>query len=314
MQVTGMPKSLPKALLNQTMLPLIAAPMFLVSGPELVLANCLAGVIGAFPAPNARTIEQLDDWLYQINAELTAARMAKPGQRIAPWAANIVTHRTYKRMQVELDLIVKHRAPIVITALGSPTPVVEAVHSYGGLVFADVNSVAYAKKSAQADVDGLVLVCNGAGGHTGSLSPFIFIEAVRSFWDGPIILAGGIANGRSIRAAEVLGADLAYMGTRFIATNESLASEAYQQMLVEATLEDIICTDSFTGANANMLRPSILLAGLDPEQLTPISRDPIDRARSPGENLCCTIRSVCPYFCSRFPLKTSTLPWRHPRY
>ena len=264
-----MPGNLPVQLTTQTVLPVIAAPMFLVSGPDLVLATCKEGIIGAFPAPNAHTSEQLDDWMRRINDNLIAARLAAPQLRIAPWAANIVTHRTYKRLQVDLELVVRHKAPIVITALGSPAPVVEAVHSYGGLVLADVNSIGYAKKCMQVGVDGLVLVCTGAGGHTGSLSAFTFLEAVREFWDGIIVLAGGIANGRAIRAAQVLGADLAYIGTRFIATRESLANDEYRQMLVEASAEDIICTKSFTGAYANMLRPSILRAGLDPDALQP---------------------------------------------
>lgn len=264
-----MPGNLPLKLTSQMILPVIAAPMFLVSGPNLVLATCKEGIIGAFPAPNARICEQLDDWMQHINHNLEAARLDSPQRRIAPWAANIVTHRSYKRLQADLDLVVKHKAPIVITALGSPAPVVEAVHSYGGLVFADVNSIAYAKKCVKVDVDGLILVCTGAGGHTGSLTAFTFLEAVREFWDGIIVLAGGIANGRGIRAAQVLGADLAYMGTRFIATRESLASEEYRQMLVEATSEDIISTNSFTGAYANMLKPSILRAGLDPDMLQP---------------------------------------------
>ena len=266
---TFMQRTLPAQLTQQTTLPLIAAPMFLVSGPDLVLACCEAGVVGTFPAPNTRTIEQLDDWMGRINAELALAREAEPERRIAPWAANIITHRTYTRLQSELELVMKHRPPIVITALGSPGPVVEAVHSYGGLVFADVNSVEYARKCTRFPIDGLILVCAGAGGHTGSLASFVFLDAVREFWDGPIVLAGGIATGRAIRAAQVLGADFAYMGTRFIATQESLVSDDYRQMLVESTAEDILCTKAFTGAYANMLKPSIRRAGLDPDQLQP---------------------------------------------
>ncbi|MGZ3610135.1 MAG: NAD(P)H-dependent flavin oxidoreductase [Ktedonobacteraceae bacterium] len=252
---------------SQMVLPVIAAPMFLVSGPDLVLATCKEGVIGAFPAPNARISEQLDEWMQHINDDLTAARLATPQRRIAPWAANLVTHRSYNRLQADLELVVKHKAPIVITALGSPKPVIEAVHGYGGLVFADVNSISYARKCVEVGVDGLILVCSGAGGHTGSLTAFTFIEAVREFWDGIIVLSGSIASGRAIHAAQVLGADMVYIGTRFIATRESLASEEYRKMLVEATVEDIICTKSFTGAYANMLKPSILRAGLDPDAL-----------------------------------------------
>jgi nitronate monooxygenase len=248
--------------------------MFLVSGPDLVLATCLSGVIGSFPAPNARTLETLDDWLGRITAGLAAARAAHPPRRIAPWAANIAVHRSYLRLRDELDLVVKYRAPIVITALGSPAPVVEAVRGYGGLVFADVNSVGFAAKAARTGVDGLILVSAGAGGHTGMVSSFAFVDAVRSFWDGILVVAGGVSNGRGIRAAQVLGADLAYMGTRFIATTESMASDDYRQMLVDSSLEDIVMTNAFTGVNANMLKPSIRRKGLDPDNLKP--KDKID--------------------------------------
>jgi nitronate monooxygenase len=267
-----MPRTLPPQIISQTVLPVIAAPMFLVSGPDLVLAACQAGIIGSFPAPNARTAEILDEWMGRITSALAAARAATPRRPIAPWAANIIAHRTYQRLQEDLDLVVKYQAPIVITALGSPAPVVEAVHGYGGLVFADVNSVAYAAKAARVGVDGLVLVCAGAGGHTGTITGFAAVDAVREFWDGLIVLGGGISNGRAVRAAQVLGADLVYMGTRFIATHESLASDEYRQMLVESTVEDLICTSAFTGVNANMLKPSIRRAGLDPDNLKPKDR------------------------------------------
>jgi nitronate monooxygenase len=262
---------LPPFITEQTTLPLIAAPMFLVSGPELVLAACRAGVIGSFPAPNARSAEILGEWMGRIVADLNVARATEPSRPIAPWAANIVVHRSYSRLQADLDMVVAHRAPIVITALGSPAAVVEAVHSYGGLVLADVNSLVYAAKAARAGVDGLVLVCAGAGGHTGQITGFAFLVAVRTFWDGIVVLAGGIASGRAVRAAQTLGADLAYVGTRFIATHESMASDDYRQMLVESTVEDLICTTAFTGIYANMLRPSIRRAGLDPDNLKPKS-------------------------------------------
>lgn len=264
-----MPAQLPEQVTQQTVLPLIAAPMFLVSGPDLVLAACKAGIIGAFPAPNARTIGILDNWLSCITTGLVAARAQSPQQRIGPFAANLIVHRSYQRRQAELELVIKYRPPIVITALGSPEPVVEAIHSYGGLVFADVNSLRFARKAAEAGVDGLVLVSAGAGGHTGMMTGFAFVDAVREFWDGIIVLAGGISTGRGIRAAQALGADLAYMGTRFIATTESLASDDYRQMLLDATVEDLICSDSFTGVPANFLRPSIRRAGLDPDNLKP---------------------------------------------
>lgn len=262
-------KRLPASIAQNISLPTIAAPMFLVSGPELVLAACQNGVIGSFPTPNARTIDILDEWMEGLTTKLTARKASEPDRRIAPWAANIVAHQSYKRLQQDLDLIVKYRAPIVITALGSPAAVVEVVHSYGGLVFADVNSVKYAKKAAQTGVDGLVLVSAGAGGHTGAMTGFAFVEAVRQFWDGMIVLGGGISTGRGILAAQALGADLAYMGTKFIATTESMASEEYRSMVVSATAEDLICTNAFTGVNANMLIPSIERAGLDVASLKP---------------------------------------------
>lgn len=211
----------------------------------------------------------LDEWMGGLTTQLAALRAGEPDRRVAPWAANIVAHQSYKRLQQDLDLIVKYRAPIVITALGSPAAVVEVVHSYGGLVFADVNSVIYAKKAAQTGVDGLVLVSAGAGGHTGAMTGFAFVEAVRQFWDGLIVLGGGISTGRGILAAQALGADLAYMGTKFIATTESMASEEYRSMVVSATAEDLICTNAFTGVNANMLIPSIERAGLDVANLKP---------------------------------------------
>lgn len=269
-----MPKRLPDFIVNQTTLPVIAAPMFLVSGPDLVIATCQAGVIGSFPAPNARTLETLDSWLKKVTTELAAAKALNPHQKIAPWAANIAVHRSYLRLRDELDLLVKYKAPIVITALGSPAAVVEVVHSYGGIVLADVNSVTFAAKAARTGVDGLILVSAGAGGHTGMVSSFAFVDAVRSFWDGILVVAGGISNGRGIRAAQVLGADLAYMGTRFIATQESMASQEYRQMLVDSNVEDLIVTTAFTGVPANMLKPSIRLKGLDPDNLKP--KDKID--------------------------------------
>jgi nitronate monooxygenase len=243
--------------------------MFLVSGPDLVVEACRNGVIGAFPTPNLRTPEALEQWLIEITERLAAARLAEPGRLIAPWAVNLVVHSTNVRLPADLELVVKYRAPIVITALGSPSRVVNEIHAYGGLVFADVNSIALAKKAAATGVDGLILVASGAGGHTGALSGFSFVPAVRKFWDGLIVLGGGICDGAGIRAAEVLGADYAYMGTRFIPTRESLADDAYAQMLIDSGVEDILATNAFTGATANMLRPSIVAAGLDPDNLIP---------------------------------------------
>ncbi|MBX3507259.1 MAG: nitronate monooxygenase [Parvibaculum sp.] len=236
-------------------LPLVAAPMFLISGPELVLAACRNGVIGSFPTPNARTVADLDQWLDRITTGLT--------QKDAPWAANVVVHRSNSRLDEDLDLVMRYKAPLVITALGSPRAIVERVHDYGGLVFADVNSVPFARKAVEAGVDGLVLVAAGAGGHTGNMTGFSFVPAVRAFFDGPLILGGGITDGAGIRAAEVLGADLAYMGTRFIACEESLAAPEYREMLVSSTVDDLILTRAITGVAANWLKPSILRAGYD---------------------------------------------------
>ncbi|PIC89118.1 nitronate monooxygenase [Sporosarcina sp. P21c] len=255
-----------KTLSDNAVLPIIAAPMFLVSSPELVTACCSNGVIGSFPAPNARTIEQLEEWMIHIT---TSLKEHSAIGKTAPWALNMVTHRTYIRLDEEVELIKRYQPPIVITALGSPLTVIEAVHSYDGLVFADVNSVKFAKKAAGTGVDGLILVSSGAGGHTGRMNSFAFVEAVRQFFDGIIILAGGISTGNGILAAQSLGADLAYMGTSFISAKESMAQSEYKDMVVDSDYDDILMTDAFTGVHANMLRPSIERAGLDPDNLVP---------------------------------------------
>jgi nitronate monooxygenase len=251
----------------QLALPLICAPMFLVSGPELVIAACRHGVIGSFPAPNARPLEVLDAWMARIAGELAAVRQAEPERRVAPWSLNLVVHSSYDRLPAELELVQRHRPPLLITALGSPARVVDAVHAYGGLVLADVGSVAMARKAVQAGVDGLVLVSTGAGGHTGSVAPFVFVQAVRQFFDGIVVLAGGLCNGAAIRAAELAGADLADIGTLFIAARESLAPDDYRAMVVEAGVDDLVLTRAFTGANAYYLRRSVERAGLDPDHL-----------------------------------------------
>jgi nitronate monooxygenase len=265
--VTHMQKSIPENWWNQLRLPVISAPMFLVSGPELVKNCCLNGVIGSFPAPNARPIEVLDQWMGQLNDELQEARTAEPNRKVAPWAMNMVVHSTYSRLQEELELIKKHKPQLVITSLGSPKHVVEIVHQYGGLVFSDVSDLKFARKAAEAGVDGLILVASGAGGHAGQINSFAFIDMVRTFWDGIIILAGAISTGKGVLAAQAAGADLAYMGTRFIVATESMANDEYRDMLVKSTQEDIILTDAFSGVQANMLIPSIVKAGLDPAQL-----------------------------------------------
>lgn len=249
--------SLPSHIAERLRLPAIAAPMFLVSGVDMVLAACKAGIIGSFPANNARTLDDLDAWMGQIGRALPADA--------PPWAINIMVHRSYARWEEEMELVLKHRPPIVITALGSPQAVVEAIHGYGGLVYADVNSLTFAEKAARTGVDGLILVASGAGGHTGQLAGFSFVPAVRELFDGTIVLGGGIGSGRAIRAARMLGADLAYLGTRLIACEESLAVPAYKQMLVDSRADDIVTSAALTGIPANWLKASLLAAGYDAE-------------------------------------------------
>lgn len=246
-------------------LPLFAAPMFLISGPELVIEVCKSGIVGAFPTPNARTTTMLDEWVTKIEDALDDG--SDQSRSYAPYAANLVVHRTNKRFAADFDVVVKHRVPIIITALGSPAKVVEPVQNYGGVVIADVNSVEYARKAADTGVDGLALVCSGAGGHTGALNPFAFVEEVRRFWDGYIVLAGAISSGAGILASVAAGADFAYMGTSFIATNESLAEREYKQMVVDCTAQDLMVTKAFTGANASFMIPSIVNQGLDPTDI-----------------------------------------------
>lgn len=256
---------LPASWLDGMRLPLIAAPMFLVSNVDLVAAACINGVIGAFPTVNARTPDIFEQWLADLTARLDAAR-AK-GIKPAPFAVGLTTHSSNPRLAADLALCVKYKVPLIITAMGSPKPVVGAVHEYGGMVFADVSTPDYARKAASTGVDGLVLVGSGAGGHTGHIALPAFVSAVREFWDGIIVAAGGMMTGHTLRAAQVMGADLAYMGTRFIATAESLADPRYKQMVVDCSVKDIVPTDVITGAVANKLRPSLVNAGLDPDNL-----------------------------------------------
>ena len=258
-------KQLPREWIDALDLPLIAAPMFLVSSIELVAAACENRIIGAIPTPNARSPQILDEWLGTLTARLDAAR--KGGSHPAPWALGLTVHSTNARLNDDLELCVKHRAPLVITALGSPRAAVGPVHSYGGLVFADVNTPEYAFKAAQTGVDGLVLVCSGSGGHTGQIAAAAFVTAVRAFWKGIIVIAGGMTTGESLRCAQLMGADLAYMGTRFIASHESAADARYKRMVVDCAFKDIVCTNAITGAYANKLRPSLVNAGIDPDRL-----------------------------------------------
>lgn len=267
---------LPSSLQARLRLPLIAAPMFLVSGPALVTAACRSGVIGAFPTANCRTVEELDGWLADIADD--AKRAAdESGTAPAPFCPNLIVHRSNPRVADDLAAVLRHRAEIVITSVGSPEPVLKPLKDAGCLVLADVASVRHAEKAAAAGVDGLVLLTAGAGGQTGWANPFAFVRAVRAFWPGLVVMAGGMADGHAIAAAEMLGCDLAYMGTKFIATRESLAKDGYKDMLVRSRLDDVLLTRAFTGLETNMLRPSIVAAGLDPDALP--QRGAIDIAK-----------------------------------
>ena len=257
-------------------LPLIAAPMFLVSGVELVVAACRNGVIGAFPTVNCREAEQLDAWLTGIGERLRR-HADESGKQPAPICPNLIVHRSNARLGQDVEILLRHRPEMVITSVGSPAPVLQPLHDAGALVFADVASIRHAERAAAAGADGLVLLTAGAGGQTGWLNPFAFVRAVRAFFDGPIVLAGGVSDGHALRAAEALGCDLAYMGTKFIATSESMADARYKEMLVSSSADDILLTTAFTGLHTNMLRPSIVAAGLDPDHLP--ARGAIDIAK-----------------------------------
>lgn len=245
--------------LQRLRLPVFQAPMFLQSGPEMVIAACRAGIVGSFPSFNARTTEQLEQWLEQISDAL--------GPQDAPWAINLVMHRSNPRRLEDLALAERFRARVVITALGSPREAVERVHAWGGILLADVIDMGMALKAVEAGVDGLVLVAAGAGGHTGQQSAFAFVPEVRRYFDGIVVLGGAISSGRAVRAAEILGADYAYMGTRFIASRESLAADEYKQMVVDAGSADVVCSDALTGVKANWLRRSLERAGFDPDNM-----------------------------------------------
>ncbi|WP_373001775.1 NAD(P)H-dependent flavin oxidoreductase [Marinobacter sp.] len=256
------------AFLNDTLsLPLVAAPMFLISGPELALACCKQGIVGSFPALNQRTSEGFEDWLIQMNEELEAFRSTNPGVKTAPYAVNLIVHRTNPRWQADLELCVKHRVPIIITSLGAASQVVDAVHSYGGVVFHDVTNQKHARKAAEAGVDGIIAVAAGAGGHAGTINPIVLVHEIREVFDGTILLAGGLSQGEDLLAAQALGADLAYMGTRFINTVESRADEAYRNMIIEAVSGDIIHTPAVSGVPASFMRQSLEAAGFPMDKL-----------------------------------------------
>lgn len=241
-------------------LPVFAAPMFLVSGPELVIAACRAGIVGSFPTPNCRTAEELDGWMDTITRALKDKTSEIP---VGPWAANLITHSTNTRLPDDLALVKRYQPPLVITALGSPKPAIDTVHSYGGLVFADVINVNLARKAVAAGADGLVCIAAGAGGHTGYFSPFAFISAVREFFKGPVVIGGGISDGAGVAGAIAAGADYAYVGTRFLPTHESRAVEAYKQMIVDCGPDDLIVSAALTGTPASWLKPSLIATGYD---------------------------------------------------
>jgi nitronate monooxygenase len=247
--------------------PVIAAPMFLVSGPDLVVETCRAGMVGTFPALNQRTNEGYEAWLTEIQQRLDA-HQAATGKKPPPYGVNLVVHKSNSRLQADIATTIKHKVPLVITSLGAAKEVVDAVHSYGGLVFHDVINMKHARKAAEAGVDGLIAVAAGAGGHAGVLSPFAMVSEIRQFFDRTIILSGVMSDGHEVAAARAMGADFAYMGTRFIATHEAMAAEGFKEMIVESDATDIVYTPAISGVNANFMRASIAAAGRDPDNLT----------------------------------------------
>ena len=258
---------IPDSIKDNISIPVIGAPLFLISVPDLVIAQCKAGIIGSFPALNARPQHVLEEWIVRIKTELKEYQEQNPDKKVAPFAVNQICHGSNDRLQGDMEICVKHEVPIIITSLRPPAEVVDAAHSYGGLVFHDVINVRHAKKAADMGVDGLILVCAGAGGHAGALSPFALLREVKSWFDGTIILSGSIGDGYSVASALALGADFAYLGTRFIATHEANAEPEYKQMLIESSANDIVYSNLFTGVLGNYLKPSIQNAGLDPDNL-----------------------------------------------
>ena len=254
-------------LFDKLRLPAVGAPQFIIANPELVIAQCKGGIVGAFPALNARPQPLLDDWLHRIKDELAAYDEANPGAPSAPYAVNQIVHKTNERLEADVAACVKHKVPIVITSLGARPEVNEAIHSYGGIVLHDVINITFAKKALEKGADGLIAVAAGAGGHAGGLSPMAFVGEIREFFNGPLLLSGAIATGRGILAAQAMGADLAYMGSAFIATTEANASDAYKKMIVDSSAGDVVYTNLFTGVLGNYLKGSIVSAGLDPDNL-----------------------------------------------
>jgi nitronate monooxygenase len=265
---------LPTLLQNTLALPVLCSPMFIVSTPTLVSAQCVNGLIGSFPALNARPQSTLDEWLTTLAADLAAYRANHPGAKVAPFAVNQIVHKSNERLDADFDVLERHKVPMIITSLRAPNEYVPRIHRWGGLVFHDVTNIRHAEKALEAGVDGLILVCAGAGGHSGALSPFALLSEVRRIYSGPIVLGGSITRGGHILAALAMGADLVYMGTRFIATEEANAVPEYKRMILEAAATDIVYTPYFSGTSGNYLKPSIRTAGLDPDHLV----------REPGES------------------------------
>ena len=259
--------AIPKHIKNNLSIPVIGSPLFLVSGPELVIAQCKAGIIGSFPALNARPQHVLGEWIVRIKTELAEYQAQNPDKKVAPFAVNQICHGSNDRLMDDMATCVEHEVPIIITSLRPPAELVEAAHSYGGLVYHDVINVRHAKKAAEQGVDGLILVCAGAGGHAGALSPFALLREVKEWFDGTVILSGSIGDGYSVASSLALGADFAYMGTRFIATKEANADQGYKEMLIKSAADDIVYSNLFTGVSGNYLKPSIKNAGLDPNNL-----------------------------------------------
>ena len=259
--------ALPPVLRDRLRLPAIASPLFIISNPDLVIAQCKAGIVGSFPSLNARPISQLDEWLARITEELAAYDKANPDAPSAPFAVNQIVHKTNDRLEEDLELCVKYKVPVIITSLGARTDVNDAIHTYGGVVLHDVINSAFARKAIEKGADGLIAVAAGAGGHAGRLSPFALVQELREWFDGPLALSGSIANGYAILGAQAMGADLAYIGSAFIATQEANAVQEYKEMIVASSGDDIVYSNLFTGVHGNYLRPSIIAAGLDPDNL-----------------------------------------------
>lgn len=259
--------ALPPVLRDRLRLPVIGSPLFIISGPDLVIAQCKAGVVGSFPSLNARPASMVDEWLHRITEELAAWDRANPDRPSAPFAVNQIVHKTNDRLEHDVEMCVKYKVPVVITSLGARTDVNDAIHSYGGITLHDVITDHFARKAVEKGADGLIPVAAGAGGHAGGLSPFALVQEIRTWFDGPIALSGSIATGKAILGAQAMGADLAYIGSAFIATEEANAAQGYKDMIVESAADDIVYTNLFTGVHGNYLKPSIVKAGMDPDNL-----------------------------------------------